>query len=327
MVEISQAHLVLGQNNDVPGVTVHDPALGPQIFHLLIDLLQVVNAQLFLHFTHKGIHDEAACDGIVRRPVVLEVWQAQGIGHNVQLEFIQLRQHILGQNQRICCRISVWQSLAAALRPDEAGVEVGVVGNQDPVSHKVQEFGQHLLNGGSALEHFIRNAGELNDLLFQLPVWVYKGLEPVQFFPTPHQHSADLDDPVILRAETCGLQIKGHIGFVKSHVPIPMDHNAVVHIVDVVPFHTVENFDILIGAGYLRLGGSLHGIREGLGYAVVRNGNGPMAPGGSLLHGGGGIRQSIHVAHGGVQMELHALAYLGGILSLGHRTGHHGVRL
>ena len=79
-----------------------------------------------------------------------------------------------------------------------------------------------------------------------------------------------------------------------------MDYNAVIHIVDIVALYAIENLDVFIRSGNLCLGGRFHGIREGLGYTVVCNGNGPVAPGCRLLYRSGGICQGIHIAHGGM---------------------------
>ena len=106
-----------------------------------------------------------------------------------------------------------------------------------------------------------------------------------------------------------------------------MDHDAVIHIIYIISLTAVEDLDILLGARHLGLACRLHGVGEGLGDAVVRDGDGPMAPGGGLLHRGGGIRQGIHVAHGGMQVQLHPLFPLRQVLPLGHGAGHHGIGL
>ena len=51
---------------------------------------------ILLQLFHQVHHDQAAGHGIVSRPVVVEVRQAQGICHQIQLEFVQLGQQVLG---------------------------------------------------------------------------------------------------------------------------------------------------------------------------------------------------------------------------------------
>ena len=97
-----------------------------------------------------------------------------------------------------------------------------------------------------------------------------------------------------------------------------MDHDAVIHIVDIVALHAVEDLDILLGAGHLGLARGLHGIGEGLGDTVIGDADGPVSPARSCLDRRAGWRQSIHVGHGGMQVQLHPLEALGGVLALGH---------
>ena len=59
--------------------------------------------------------------------------------------------------------------------------------------------------------------------------------------------------------------------------------------------------------GELDIFGGVPRIREGLGHAVIRNGNGGMAPTNRLLDGLLGIRQGIHIAHLRVEVQLHTL--------------------
>ena len=327
VIQVAKANLILGQNDDMPCVPVRDAALGPQGRHTAVDLLEGMDVQFLFHPGHEPVHDEAAGNGIVRSPVVIEVRQAQGIGHDIQLEFVQLGQHILREDQGIRCRIGIGQPLSGARGPDKAGVKIRIVGNQNSSVHKFQEFRQDLFDFRCTLQHLIRNTGELHDLLFQGTLGVYKGLEPVQLFAVLHDNGADLYDPVICRAQARGFQVEGHILVAKANILLSVDHNTVIHIINIVPFYTVEDLDVLVGSGNLCLGGGLHGIREGLCHAVVRNGNGLVAPGRSLLDGGCGIGQSIHITHGGVQMELYPLAVGRRILPLGQNAGHHGIGL
>ena len=71
-----------------------------------------------------------------------------------------------------------------------------------------------------------------------------------------------------------------------------MDHHPVVNVVDEIALDAVQNFD-LIPRG-------VPGVRKGLGHAVVRDGDGGMAPADGLLDHGLGVRQSVHVAHPGM---------------------------
>ena len=71
----------------------------------------------------------------------------------------------------------------------------------------------------------------------------------------------------------------------------------------------------------------MQGIRKGLAAAVVGDGDGPVAPGRSLLDGGIGGGQGVHVGHGGVQVQLHPLHTHRRVLPFGQAAGLHGVGL
>ena len=65
---------------------VTDPALGTKGHHCRVNRLQIVDVMLLFQLLHQFCHDHTAGQGIVRRPVVIELRQAQGIGDNIQLE-------------------------------------------------------------------------------------------------------------------------------------------------------------------------------------------------------------------------------------------------
>ena len=144
MIEIAQAHLVLGKEDDMPGMAVGDPALGAQGHHGGVHRLKGMDIQLLLHFFHQPVQDQAADHGVVTGPVMVEFRQAQGTGHNIQLEFIQMGQHILSQDQGIHGSEMIGQPQLGTGSPDKTSVEIGIVRYQHPVPHKFQEFGQDL---------------------------------------------------------------------------------------------------------------------------------------------------------------------------------------
>src|SRR5699024_7247544 len=123
VVQVPQTHLILGKEDNVPGVAVIQPALGAQTHHGRVNLLKPGKLQL-PELVRQLVEDEAAGDCIVSCPVVVEVRQAQGVGHHIQLEFIQVGQQILGENQGIHGGKAVGQALFPAGLPDEARVKV-----------------------------------------------------------------------------------------------------------------------------------------------------------------------------------------------------------
>ena len=94
VVEVAQARLVLGKDDDMAGAAVVDAAAGAQAHHVGVDGLDVLQAPLMEHFGKAEI-DFAAGQGIVGSPVMVEFRQRQGLGHQIQLKFVQVRQKIL----------------------------------------------------------------------------------------------------------------------------------------------------------------------------------------------------------------------------------------
>ncbi len=330
VIEVPQAHLVLGEKDDVPGLPVVDPAAGTKLHHGGVDGLQGVDVVLLLQHGHELRHDKAAGHGIVPGPVVVEVRQIQSVGHDVQLEFAQMLQKILGEDQGVRGGVGVGQALPLALRPDEAGVEVGIVGNQHPVSHEFQELGKDFLDFRGTLEHVLGDAGQLHDLPLQVPLRVNEGLEAAHFLSILQNHRADLNDPVVTGGQARGFQVEGHEFLVEIHVLVPVDNDPVVHVVDIISFTAVEDLNDLVRSRHLRGLLSLHAVQrvgEGLTAAVVGDGDGPMAPGRRLLDGRVRGGQGIHVGHGGVQVQLHPLGPHRLVLPLGQGARLHGVGL
>ena len=167
-----------------------------------------------------------------------------------------------------------------------------------------QKSRQYLPNFRRALQHFIRNSGQIGDSGGKPPSGRHKGLKSIQYLSVFHNGRANLNDPVGLGRQAGGLQIKGHIFPVQRHILLTVYHNAVVQIVYKISLAAVENFDLLVRARHLG-GGGVEGVGEGLRHAVVGNGDGLMPPLGRLLHRRRRIRQCVHGGHGGMQMQLH----------------------
>ena len=179
------------------------------------------------------------------------------------------------------------------------------MGSQGPTVDEFQKFRQGILQLGGVLQHFIRDAGETDDLRRQAAVGVYKGLEPFADLAVFQHHRADLRDGLPVHLQAGGFNIEADELVVQAAVSPAVNGDAVVHVVDEVALHAVEDLDLVPGG--------MPGVREGLGHAVIRDGNGGMAPADGLLDDLLRVRQGVHIAHFRVEMQLHAL-HRGGIL-------------
>ena len=201
------------------------------------------------------------------------------------------------------------------------------MGGQRPVPGEVQEHPQGLFLGGRPHQHLIGDAGEADDLRAQDPLRGYEGVEGVGDLPVFQNHRADLNDDLPLLVQAGGLNVKADDLIGEGLIRLPVDHHPVVHVVDKVGLHPVQELDVF---------GRVPRVREGLGHSVVGDGDGPVAPGLRPLHHilvrpqlGPHSGEGVHGGHGGVQMKLHPL--LRGVVHFhlllgshdGHRLQHH----
>ena len=114
LVEVLEAHLVLGDQNDVLWETVALDAERAELRHLVVDLLEARDAALFEHDEELGQHLRDR-DRIVGRAVVVELRELQVVGHDVELVLAEIGQEILRENQRVeICRLERDAALFAA---------------------------------------------------------------------------------------------------------------------------------------------------------------------------------------------------------------------
>ena len=174
LIEIAQAGLVAGQDDEMPGpafalpglVLSGDPAVdGPQGVDIVF-LLQPFK-EGHQHIGHGG--------GVVGGSVVVEGGQAQVVGHDVQLVLGQVGQKGLGQRQGVHRRRLEGDTAAAAALRKKPHVKAGIVGRQRPPVDKGQKLPDGLRLLGRALDHLVGNAGQTDDLGVHGPFRVHKG--------------------------------------------------------------------------------------------------------------------------------------------------------
>ena len=323
LVQVTQTGLVPRQHDQVLGLALGLSSLA-QVDHGPVDLPQVAQAHLLQHLKERGQH-VAHRGRVVAGPVVIEGGQVQVLRHDVQLVLAQVRQQVLGQDQAVDGGIVEGNAVFPAAGGDKAHVEVGVVGRQGPVPGKSQESPQGLLLGGSPHQHLIGDTGQADDLRTQDAAGGDKGVEPVGDLPVFQHYGANLDDDLVLPVQPCGLDVEADDLLVKGLFCFPVDHYSVIHVVDVVRLHAVQDLDIF---------GGVPRIREGLGHPVIGDGDGPVAPGLRPLDHvfvrpqlGTDRGEGVHSGHGGVQVELHPLfRRVIHLHRLGHRHDGHGLQ-
>ena len=163
---------------------------------------------------------------------------------------------------------------------------------QGAAVHELQELRQGLLQLRSILQHAVCDAGESDDLRGQAAVGVHEGLEPLRDLAVLHHHGADLRNSLPVHFQASGLNIEADELVVQGLVLSAVDHHPVIQVVNEIALHAVKDFDFIPR--------SVPGVREGLGAAVVRDGDGGMAPADGLLDDLLGVGQGVRVAHLGM---------------------------
>ncbi|CCX37071.1 unknown [Clostridium sp. CAG:1013] len=159
---------------------------------------------------------------------------------------------------------------------------------------------EELLEGfflfGSTLDHLVGDGGKLGDLLRDGPLRVHKGVEPVGDLPIMNAHSADLRDPVILGAETGGLQVKADKVAGQRMLAVAGDSRH--QVVDKIGLRAVKH--LKVRAAFPNVLHGVHGFGEGLGHTVVSDGNGLLSPLVGLLDQVRGGAHAVHIGHVGM---------------------------
>ena len=291
LVQVLQAHLVAGQQDDVLGEAVGLAAQGTQLLHLAVDRLQGMDPPLMEHLPERDQHI-AHRSSIITGTVVVKGGQIQMLRHDVQLVFAQFRKQILGQNQGIHIGRVKFQTHFFVFFPDEADIKLGVVGRQRTAVDELQEVFQGNFQLRCVLQHLIRNAGETDDLRRQTAIGVDEGLEPLRDLAVLHHNRTDFRNGLPVHLQAGSLDVETDKLVIQRLVLFSVDHDAVVQIIDKIALHTVEDLDFIPRG--------VPCVRERLGAAVVRDGNGGMAPADGLLNDLLGVRQGIGVAHLGM---------------------------
>ena len=290
LVEVAQTGLVFRQQDDVPRLlaALHRRA---QLEHFPIDLIDALHAQVPQH-PPEGHEHIPHHGGVVAGPVVVEGGQVQVLRHDVQFIFSQIWQQILRQNEGVDGGIGERTPHPGAAFRQKAHVELGVVGGQRAVPHPVQKGVQRLLLAGRVGHHGVGDAGQLHDVPGDRPGRIDEGVVLIHHFPVLEHHGADLGDDVPFPAQTGGLDVEADDLGVYGQRTVAVYHHSVVHVVDEVAFHAVDDLDLVPG-GAGRIG-------ERLGDAVVGDGDGLVPPGDGALDCVLHLGEGVHLGKSGM---------------------------
>ncbi len=296
IVQILQSHLILCQQNHMVRLAAGGAAAAAHGLHVVVDLTDPGDAILLQHL-EEFLHHIGHRNGVVAGPVMIELRQGQMVCHNIQLVFFQIRQQILCHDQSIHRRIRELQSHLRTAQRDKSHIKIGVVRHQRPVSHKLQKGRQRLQQAGCIRYIAVPDAGQFCNLLWDVHPGVHKSLELLADLPIVIAHGANFRNLIPAGLQTGCLDVKGHELSVERCAAISVNHNAVIHIVDVIGLHTINQFDLIPRR--------MPGVGKALTDTVIRNRNGGMAPFDGLFDQIAGIGQRIQRGIAGMQMQFH----------------------
>ena len=177
---------------------------------------------------------------------------------------------------------------------------MGVVGNDGPVPGKVDEHAHGLILQRRAGHVAVLDAGQLRNVGGNVHLGVHKGVEHLFDFAAGEDDRADLGHAVVHGVQAGGLNIKGHKFRVQGQLALAHDGAVAVHVVYIVTFQTVNDLDAVLFS-------RLPHVREGLGHAVVGDGDGGHAPVGRPFYNSRRVRQRVQGGETGVHVQLHPL--------------------
>ena len=290
LVKVAQTGLVFRQQDDVSRLL---PALHrrTELEHFAVDLVNALHPQVPQH-PPEGHEHIAHHGGIIAGAVVVEGGQFQVLRHDVQFVFSQIRQQILRQDQGVNGGIGERSPHPGAPFRQKAHVELGVVSGQGTISHPVQKGVQRLLLAGRIGHHGVGDAGQLHDVSRDGASRIDEGVVLIHHFPVLEYHGADLGDDVPFPAQTGSLDVEADDLSVYGQRTVPVHHHSVVHVVDKVPFHAVDDFDLVSG--------STGCIGERLGDTVIGDGDGLVPPGDGALDCVLHLGEGVHLGKSGM---------------------------
>ena len=173
------------------------------------------------------------------------------------------------------------------------------MGHQAAALTEFKKLRQDHVNLRCRKHHVVVDARQLLNLKGNRYIGVDKGTEFVSNDPLLHLDRTDLNDLVLFRTETGGLNIKDHKG-IREGLALRVLYQ-ILHVIHQVSLHAIEHLERII------LIQSMACLREGLHTAMIRDSQSLHAPFLSLLDDARHIRNAIHIAHLGMTVELHAL--------------------
>ena len=307
LVEVDPSRLVSCKNNRMICGQFLDRIYGDA--SVPVQLVHVKNIPLSQHFheLHKNLR--RACR-VVHRPVMMGKRDSHRFCHRIQLEPVQRRQEESRHPHGIYIGKFPRKPLSFTVFDNKAHIKIRVVSNHHRIPAEFQEFRQYGMNVRGVHDHGIIDAGKLLDPIGNRNLRIYKSGKTICDGAVFHFHRADLDNLTGQRRKSCGLDIKHHKLPIHG-LPFTVSDDS-LQIVHQICFHPIKHFKI----GFLRNTSApcvktVICFREGLHYAVIRDGDRLVPPLVRPLHQGFCVGNAVHIAHFRMTVKLHSLLRAG----------------
>ena len=191
--------------------------------------------------------------------------------------------------------------------------------HHDTALTELQKLRQDHIDLRRVHDILVPDTGQLLDFKRNGHIRIDKGGEPIHDLAAGHLHRTDLDDPVIHRGESRGLDIKYHIVLMQT-LPLIIGHDF-LQIIHQIGLHTVNDLkEILLVrifiSGFLtfalfrlpQIVPDMIGIGETLYHAVICDGNGTMPPFIGTFYDIFCLGDTVHITHFGMAVQLHTFS-------------------
>ena len=315
-IQVDTPQIIFRQNNGmVRGHLLHGIHTGSS---QCIDFRQIMNVLLFQHF-NKFHENMGRALRIIHGSVMILQGNSQGLGHRIQRMLRLVLQKYSGNAHGIHIGKLLRIAQSSAILHNETHIKAGIVSHHDTAFTELQKLRQDHVDLRGIHDILIPDTGKLFDLEGNGHIRIDKGGKTIHDLSTGYLYRTDLDNAVVDRGKSRGLDIEYHIILMQT-LSLIIRHY-LFQIIHQIGFHTVNDLEeillvrILV-SGFFPLAffrfpqviPDMVCIGKTLYHAVIRDGNGPMSPFVGALYNVLGLGDTVHITHLCMTVQLHTLS-------------------
>ena len=301
LIQVFQSGVVAHQNNEMEilfGELTRAAKAGVDV----LEALHAAHGEIFQHL-HENLRE---CQGIIARAMMIERRNLEILADGIQLIVAQTVVKRLSERERIEIGAVEIEVIPLGRLPDETDIKaMSVVCDKRSAVHEFQEFAHRLFLSRRIRDHFVRDAGQLRDLLGNVHSRIGKRVVLFADLAVFHNDRADLGDAVFRRRKARGFNIKYDKRLRQLALSVLIHDRK--HVVNKVRLAPVDEFEVrVLPVDIIR---GKHRFRVSLHNAVVGNGHRAVSHAMRHAHGGAGVAEAVHAGELRMHMKLHALFF------------------